>query len=170
MPTTTAIDLLQSLQVVFDELTYGSAPDNGWVLNPKDPGLLQSLDQLSSEQASAMPGNGGASIAAHVDHLRYGLELLNRWNRGEDPFATADFVASWKRTTVSNREWSERRAALAREIEAWRKALNNPRDIEDATTQNGIVGSVAHLAYHLGAIRQIDRAARGPADQWTSSK
>jgi hypothetical protein len=29
---------------------------------------------------------------------------------------------------------------------------------------NGVVGSIAHLAYHLGAIRQIDRAARGPAD------
>jgi hypothetical protein len=29
---------------------------------------------------------------------------------------------------------------------------------------NGIVGSIAHLAYHLGAIRQIAGAARGPAD------
>jgi hypothetical protein len=25
-----------------------------------------------------------------------------------------------------------------------------------------VTGSVAHLAYHLGAIRQIDRATRGP--------
>jgi hypothetical protein len=25
-----------------------------------------------------------------------------------------------------------------------------------------VAGSVAHLAYHMGAIRQIDRAARGP--------
>ena len=28
---------------------------------------------------------------------------------------------------------------------------------------NGIIGSIAHIAYHLGAIRQIDRAARGPS-------
>ena len=27
-----------------------------------------------------------------------------------------------------------------------------------------MIGSVAHLAYHLGAIRQIDRATRGPAE------
>jgi hypothetical protein len=27
-----------------------------------------------------------------------------------------------------------------------------------------MIGSIAHLAYHLGAIRQIDAAARGPAD------
>jgi hypothetical protein len=28
---------------------------------------------------------------------------------------------------------------------------------------NGVIASVAHLAYHLGAIRQIDRAIRGPS-------
>jgi hypothetical protein len=27
---------------------------------------------------------------------------------------------------------------------------------------NGVVASVAHLAYHLGAIRQIDRSIQGP--------
>lgn len=30
---------------------------------------------------------------------------------------------------------------------------------------NGIAGSVAHLAYHLGAIRQIATGARGPREQ-----
>ena len=28
----------------------------------------------------------------------------------------------------------------------------------------GMVGSVAHLAYHVGAIRQIGKAARGPKE------
>jgi hypothetical protein len=27
-----------------------------------------------------------------------------------------------------------------------------------------MIGSIGHLAYHLGAIRQIGRAARGPRD------
>jgi hypothetical protein len=27
-----------------------------------------------------------------------------------------------------------------------------------------MVGSIAHLAYHLGAIRQIDAASRGPSE------
>jgi len=30
-------------------------------------------------------------------------------------------------------------------------------------------GSVAHLAYHLGAIRRIDRAARGPTAEAEAS-
>lgn len=29
---------------------------------------------------------------------------------------------------------------------------------------NGLIASIAHLAYHLGAIRQIERKARGPKD------
>ena len=29
---------------------------------------------------------------------------------------------------------------------------------------NGMIGSIAHLAYHLGAIRQIAAAARGPRE------
>jgi hypothetical protein len=28
----------------------------------------------------------------------------------------------------------------------------------------GLVGSIAHLAYHLGAIRQINKDARGPKE------
>jgi hypothetical protein len=52
--------------------------------------MAESEPVNAAEEASAVPSGGGASIAAHVDHLRYGLELLNRWTRGEKPFADAD--------------------------------------------------------------------------------
>jgi hypothetical protein len=29
---------------------------------------------------------------------------------------------------------------------------------------SGMISSIAHLAYHLGAIRQIDKQSRGPRD------
>jgi hypothetical protein len=130
------------------------------VLNREDPGLLSSLDTLSAEQASQIPIGGGVSIAAHVDHLRFGLELLNRWSRGEETFADADFSASWNRITVSAGEWAARREALAREAHAWREALERPRE-GSSLGLAPIVASVVHLAYHLGAIRQIDRSIRG---------
>ena len=42
------------------------------------------------EQAASQTSHGGASIAAHVAHLTYGLSLMNRWAGGEaNPFATA---------------------------------------------------------------------------------
>lgn len=147
---------------LLNELLDGSAFEATWVLNPQDPGLLQSLDKLSAEQASAVPSSGGASIAAHVDHLRYGLELLNRWSKGENPFGDADYSASWKRIVVSDAEWAARRDELRTQARAWRDAIQTPRDLNDFEL-TGVVGSIVHLAYHLGAIRQIDRSIRGPA-------
>ena len=112
--------------------------------------------------ASAMTPTG-SSIAAHVDHLRYGLSLMNSWTAGENPFANADWGASWKKTTVSDEEWRTRRAELRTEATRWLEALGRPRDVQTIEL-NGIVGSIVHLAYHLGAIRQINQATRGPVD------
>lgn len=154
--------LHRALLNLLTELLDGPASGPAWVLNPGDAGLLRSLDKLSAEQASARPPSGGACIAAHVEHLRYGLELLNRSNRGEDPFADADYSASWTRGAVSDAEWASRRADLRREADRWREALGAARERtgEDMTA---VASSVVHLAYHLGAIRQMDRATRGPA-------
>ena len=44
----------------------------GYVLNTGDIGLLASLEKLSAAEASDS-SNGGATIAAHAQHLRYGL-------------------------------------------------------------------------------------------------
>jgi hypothetical protein len=63
---------------------------------------------------------------------------------------------------VSEAEWASRREALRREAYAWREALKRPRDLSNFEL-TGVVASVAHLAYHLGAIRQIDRSTRGPS-------
>jgi hypothetical protein len=151
----------RALATVLGEILDGAAPDAGWLLNRRDPGLLRSLATLTSEQASAVPPGGGSSIAAHVDHLRYGLGLLNRWARGESPFADADWTASWHRGEVSAEEWDDLRDRLAEEAGRWQESFPAllPRGEEEVT---GAIASAAHLAYHLRAIRQIDRATRGP--------
>ena len=151
------------LPTLFRELVHGS-PDTSartYVLNQGDPGLLASLDRLSAAAASATPGDG-PSIAAHVDHLRYGLSRLNRWADGDSPpWPDMDWTASWRRTVVSEQEWRTLQGELAREAKRWAEALSTPRDVSEVEA-GWMVGSVAHLAYHLGAIRQIDRATRGP--------
>ena len=53
--------------------------------------------------------------------------------------------------------------ALAREAHAWVEAVAQPRIWNDPT-MTGAFASAVHLAYHLGAIRQIDPTAKGPAD------
>src|SRR5262245_13741915 len=63
--------LHQSLETLFRELIDGPDANAAWMLNAGDTGLLRSLAALSAAAASTMPKAGGASIAAHVDHLRY---------------------------------------------------------------------------------------------------
>jgi hypothetical protein len=140
-----AADVHRALSTLLRELIDGAHEETAWVLNPGDQGLLTSLERLSAADASAPAPGGGPPIAAHVDHLRYGLELLNRWSRGEEPFAEANYSASWGRTSVTDTEWADLRDQLRREA-----ALT------------GMLASVTHLAYHLGAIRQVNRALRGP--------
>lgn len=157
------------LATILRELVEGS-PVPGvrtYVLNQGDPGFLASLDRLTAAAASVMPTTptnptGGASIAAHVDHLRYGLSLLNRWAGGDPPpWPDMDFTASWRRSVVSEAGWRTLRDELRREASRWIEVLRSRRDASGDLAL-WMAGSVAHLAYHFGAIRQIDRATRGP--------
>lgn len=154
-------ELTDTLTTLFAELVDGAPEGGAFMLNPGDAGLLRSLDRLSAEAAS-QSSDGGATIAAHVEHLRYGLSLMNRWAGGENPFADADWSVAWRTTAVSDAEWAQLRAGLGDEAHRWLAALGTPREVQPVEI-NGVIGSIAHLAYHLGAIRQIDRAARGPA-------
>lgn len=154
--------MTDTLATLFRELLDGPPGGMCFVLNPGDAGLLRSLDRLSAADASSVPPGHTASVAAHLDHLRYGLSLGNRWRRGEpNPFADADFSASWTRTTVDDEEWARRRAEFRREAAEWSAALQGELP-EDPVARAGIVGSVVHLAYHLGAMRQIAPQLAGP--------
>jgi hypothetical protein len=157
-------DVAATLATLFTELVGGAPVAGGYMLNPGDDGLLRSLDRLPAAAASAATPTG-SSIAAHVDHLRYGLSLMNRWSAGENnPFAGADWARSWTKTTVSDAEWEALRAGLRLETDRWLKALQTPREVDEIEL-NGMIGSIAHLAYHLGAVRQINHMLRGPVER-----
>jgi hypothetical protein len=156
-------ELNKTLTRLFSELTEGTHPKGGFVLNTGDIGLIQSLEKLSARDASQST-NGGATIAAHAQHLRYGLSLMNDWaSKGGNPFANAKWDEAWKMSAVDEVQWQEIRNGLRSEIASWKTALNTPREVADIELM-GMVGSVAHMAYHLGAIRQINKDARGPRD------
>jgi len=156
-------DISQTLTTLFSELVNGAARGGAFVLNSGDAGLLRSLDQLSAPEASRSV-EGGATIAAHAQHLRFGLSLMNRWaTEGGDPFSDAKWDEAWKTSRVDDGEWAGIRQGLRGEVERWLRALRSPRQVTPIEL-NGMAGSIAHLAYHLGAIRQIAAAARGPRE------
>jgi hypothetical protein len=149
-----------ALQRLLSEVFNGPAPDAAFVLNRGDRGLLASLAVLTAEAASACP-DGRSSIAAHVHHLWYGFHLLNRWAAGEDPWDDADYAASWRRQEVTADEWHALQEKLAGEAETWVATAGEPREWDRDGWANAL-SSVVHLAYHLGAIRQLEPATSGP--------
>ena len=157
-------DSSKTLAILFSELTEGvTLRIGGFVLNKGDVGLLASLDRLEAADASHRV-NDGATIAAHAQHLRFGLSLMNRWAaEGGNPFADAKWDEAWKISTVDADAWREIRSGLRSEVDRWREVLKTPREV-GGVEFSGMVGSIAHLAYHLGAIRQIDRSTRGPRE------
>ena len=157
-------ELAPVISMLFAELVDGPRTKGGaYVLNSGDVGLLRSLDKLSAAAASRAV-NDGATIAAHAQHVRYGLSLMNRWaSEGGNPFADATWDEAWKISSVDAAEWEEIRAGLRDETQRWRAALESPRDAGRKELA-GLIGSIAHLAYHLGAIRQIDKSTRGPRE------
>jgi hypothetical protein len=89
---------------------------------------------------------------------------MNRWAReGGNPFADAKWDEAWKTSTVDATAWREIRHGLRDETHRWLETLSSPRDVTDIEL-TGMIGSIAHLAYHLGAIRQIDKSTRGPRE------
>ena len=154
----------RALGRLFSELVEG-VPGQGdaFVLNSGDIGLLRSLDKLSAAEASSSV-HEGATIAAHAQHVRYGLSLMNRWaTEGGDPFADAQWDEAWKVSAVDAAKWTEIRDGLRDQARRWVEALQSPRELTDVELA-GMIGSIAHLAYHLGAVRQISKALRGPRE------
>jgi len=124
------------LHTIFREIVHGS-PDpvaRTYMLNRGDAGLLSSLDRLPAAAASATH-DGGASIAAHVDHLRYGMSLLNQWARGAlPPGQETDWTASWRKNRVSDAEWQALRDQLRKSLTVQRvvgREVNSKVDLSD---------------------------------------
>src|SRR5262245_29553081 len=117
---------------LFSELADGPPePGGAFILNTGDIGLLRSLDRISAADASRSV-NGGATIAAHAQHVRYGLSLMNEWAAsGGDPFANARWDEPWRLREVNSSEWEAIRAGLRHETRRWLEALKSPRDVNE---------------------------------------
>lgn len=157
-------DIAETMAGLFGELANGTGGGFGpFMLNTGDIGLLASLDRLSAAEAS-QSSNGGATIAAHAQHVAFGLSLMNRWAReGGNPFANATWDDAWKTSTVDDATWTGIRQSLRREVDAWIDMLRTPREVRSIEL-GGMMGSIGHFAYHLGAIRQIAKNSRGPKE------
>src|SRR3712207_4349168 len=73
--------------------------------------LFETLETISAEEASRPVSATCASIAAQVDHVRFYLEVLARYARGE-VVGKVDWQASWRLTAVTPEEWDALRGRV----------------------------------------------------------
>ncbi len=145
----------RALSNMLTEIFDGPPGTEAYLLNPGDPGLLRQLDTIDASAASKQPIPGKPPIAAHVDHVHFGLSILNRWAAGEaNPWAGADWNASWRRTTITQDQWRALRDGLRDESANWRKVVATRPSWDDMGAAAAL-STAAHTAYHVGAIRQL---------------
>ena len=118
-------------------------------------GVFTTLNGVTAAQASEPGGPSQSTIAGHVHHLCSSISLSTRELDGESP--PRDRGQSWNVARVNDAEWTALRARLRDEYQKLLRAVET-RALWDEDTLGMAMGSVAHTAYHLGAIRQRLRA------------
>lgn len=115
--------------------------------------LFETLAGITAAEASLPAGGGCATLAAKVKHTAFNLDMVDKTVR--DPsYPPVDWGEIWRTVSrVTPEEWDAMRAelranydrilVLVREVPAWGEA-----------EMAGAIGMVAHIAYHLGEIRQ----------------
>ncbi|MCI0617179.1 hypothetical protein L0244_29735 [bacterium] len=117
-----------------------SKPDAGFI------GLLQGLNAADVSRPIA-----GTSIVSHVHHVIFSLLESTAWIRGDH--SHKDWKESWRVSSVTDSEWAEMLDHLRASFLALRIAIRE-NGAKDILTIGGTIGVVAHMAFHLGAIRQ----------------
>jgi DinB superfamily len=153
---------VRQLSNVLQEAVEGSSgPWTYFIDNRPGAGVFGALAALSAAEASR--SQGGTSIAAHAHHVAFAMEASAASIEGDR--TPRDWKESWRVKAVNAAAWKELVGQLHREYRRLRLAVQS-RAWSSEETFGETVGVIAHIAYHLGAIRQKAvslRVRRAPA-------
>jgi len=132
---------------------FGTAEglDYTWFVQGREA-IAPSLQSLTTEQASKSIAPGVATIAAHANHILYTLRGDNAYFGSPEP--EGSWEDSWSVQQVNAAQWDELRAAILREYEQLQTNLSGHEPTNEQEML-GLLSAVPHMAYHLGAIRQL---------------
>ncbi|HET8629775.1 MAG TPA: hypothetical protein VFL91_20340 [Thermomicrobiales bacterium] len=119
----------------------------------RETSLFETLATIDAGEASRPVSATCASIAAQVEHVRFYLEVLERYLRGET-VGKVDWQASWRLTRVTPDEWETLKGRLRDAYESVTAVIKGFETWEGENDIGGALAIVVHTAYHLGEIRQ----------------
>ena len=120
----------------------------------KGTSFFETLESISAAEASRPVSAQCASIAAHIEHVCFYLDLLEGDMRGEE-VGHVDWQEIWRNARpVSPEEWMALKERLR---QTYRRVLTALKTLDTWDGEDDIAISLAmlvHTAYHLGEIRQ----------------
>ena len=126
--------------------------DYTWFVEGKE-GIFDALESTDFQAASRKPSPSCASIAAHAYHIRYALRGANAYLGG--PPQEGDWESSWSKQEATDQEWEELKRDIRFQYSFFLSACGKSEDFDDAETALGFTAQLPHMAFHLGAIRQL---------------
>lgn len=141
------------LLLLLDEAYINEEYKSTW-FKDNDPAssIIPSLDVLTAEQASRIPPIGRNPVAGHASHLANALEAFVRVAKGGE--WDIDWEASWNfPEPLDDEAWAALRARLRAAYMEARAGIAATEFREEFFVP--LAATLAHSAYHLGAIRQL---------------
>jgi hypothetical protein len=136
--------MLDALDETFDNVK-GMYLDRG-------TSFFETLAMITAEEASHPISANCASIAAHVEHVRFYLDVTLRWVRGERP--QVDWSEIWRTVqAVTPEEWADSQRRLRETYYQIRDLVTSMETWEGEGEIGGALALLMHNAYHLGEIR-----------------
>lgn len=150
MKTINQDDFTTALSILLKEIFEGMPTAEEQVFLDHDAGIFSTLGSIDARRASFEINS--TTIAAHSEHARFYIELLDNYLNKD--LRVIDFQQSWRVKTVSEDEWDDLRGNLSKTYRKFTETLSKNEEwaLDSITVAMGVV---AHTAYHLSAIRQM---------------
>lgn len=142
-------DFTNNVFALLKETFEGSPPEGSHYLD-REVGVLNTIEKISAQNASRLIG--GATVAAHLEHSRFYLEILPEFMNGRTE--KIDWNESWLVKTVDEAQWNLLKENVQRNYEKVAEMFQTIAVWDDEKV-GGAMAIVVHTAYHLGAMRQI---------------
>ncbi|MBI3150607.1 MAG: hypothetical protein HYZ21_00595 [Chloroflexi bacterium] len=119
----------------------------------KHNGLLETLETVTSEEASIPVGGKCTSLAAQVAHVTFYIESFERYALQNDN-SPRDWGLIWRTVEkVTPEEWENLKSKL-KDAYLRMDKMFRANELWNEDTIGGSLSIVVHTAYHLGEIRQ----------------
>ena len=149
-----------AIVALYTEVFQGTPPgaDGTWFVQGGEA-MWATLDDLSAAEASTRVFPGASTIAAHTIHTAYYLNQTLLWVAGKEP--VDDWPGSWAKQEVTEEEWTAVKDDFKQKVRTFTDLIASSPSGEYEVL--GKLANLGHVAYHLGAVRQLYLAVKSSA-------